>query len=138
MVGLNLERYQRQIVLPDFGQEGQDKLLQSKVLVIGAGGLGVPVLQYLTGMGVGTIGLVDGDVVSLSNLQRQVLYTEADIGRVKVEVAAQRLQQLNSTVSFQVNSEMLSKENAGELFKGSDVVVDCTDDIATRYLINDT
>jgi adenylyltransferase/sulfurtransferase len=135
---VNAERYQRQVVLPDFGQEGQDKLLRSKVLVIGAGGLGVPVLQYLTGMGVGTIGLVDGDVVSLSNLQRQVIYSESDIGLLKVDASVARLRQLNSSTTFNAYPEMLSEKNAIGIVAGYDVVVDCTDDIATRYLINDT
>jgi molybdopterin/thiamine biosynthesis adenylyltransferase/rhodanese-related sulfurtransferase len=135
---VSADRYQRQTVLPDFGIEGQERLARSKVLVVGAGGLGVPVLQYLTGMGVGTIGLIDADKVSLSNLHRQVLYTESDIGLSKVSVAVNRLRQLNSSTQFQSYDQMLTGNNASSLFSSYDLIVDCTDDIGTRYLINDT
>ncbi|WP_421764695.1 HesA/MoeB/ThiF family protein [Ekhidna sp.] len=134
---MNTERYQRQIVLPDFGAVGQQKLLDAKVVVVGAGGLGVPVLQYLVGMGVGTIRIVDGDDVSLSNLQRQVLYSTADVGKKKAEVAKERLKGLNPEVSIEVTTQMLEKQNANDLISGCDLVIDCTDNIETRYIIND-
>ncbi|MEP0987572.1 HesA/MoeB/ThiF family protein [Ekhidna sp.] len=134
---MNTERYQRQIVLPDFGAEGQQKLLDAKVVVVGAGGLGVPVLQYLVGMGVGTIRIVDGDDISLSNLQRQVLYFTADVGKKKAEVAKERLKGLNPEVSIEVTTQMLEKQNAKDLISGCDLVIDCTDNIETRYIIND-
>ncbi|HEX8460317.1 MAG TPA: HesA/MoeB/ThiF family protein [Segetibacter sp.] len=132
-----VDRYNRQTNLAGFGNAGQQKLLQSKVLVVGAGGLGVPVLQYLTAMGVGTIGIADGDVVSLSNLNRQVLYAEDDIGKPKVEVAAAKLSLLNSSVEIIPVESNVSVKNAIELFEQYDVVIDATDNIATRYLIND-
>lgn len=135
---LTSERYQRQTVLPDFGEEKQAILSKSKVLIVGVGGLGTPVLQYLTGMGVGTIGVVDGDKVSLSNLQRQVIFKESDIGSSKVQAATNHLRHLNSLTQFVEFDEMLMKENAESIFLPFDLVVDCTDDIATRYLINDT
>lgn len=134
---MKTERYQRQIVLPDFGVEGQQQLLDAKVVVIGAGGLGVPVLQYLVGMGVGNIRIVDGDEISLSNLQRQVLYATEDIGKKKAEVAKERLQFLNPDVSIEITVQMLDKRNADDLISGCDLVVDCTDNIETRYVIND-
>jgi len=132
-----LERYQRQMVLPDFGTEGQQKLAAAKVLVVGAGGLGVPVMQYLSAMGVGTLGLADADVVSLSNLHRQVLYTSEDIGRSKVEVAKAKLERQNPHVQFGIFKEMISEKNALKFLTGFDVVVDCTDAIDARYAIND-
>lgn len=135
---LSSERYIRQTVLPDFGEQKQAKLERSRVLVVGAGGLGTPVLQYLTGMGVGTLGIIDGDKISLSNLHRQVIYKESDIGLSKASVAAIHLNQLNSTVQINEFDQMLTSENAESIFAEFDVVVDCTDDIATRYLINDT
>jgi len=134
---VNAERYQRQTVLPDFGEAGQERLLTAKVCIVGAGGLGVPVLQYLTAMGVGTIGMVDDDVVSLSNLHRQVLYAPEDIGQSKVAVAKDKLEKQNPKVSFKVFNEMLSAENASVILSGFDVVVDCTDAIDVRYVIND-
>lgn len=134
---MNTERYQRQIVLPDFGPEGQRKLTEAKVLVVGAGGLGVPVLQYLAGMGVGQITIVDEDVVSLSNLQRQVLYRTDDVGKKKVEVAKSSLRQLNPGIEIDVVDEMISRSNAEQLVSGNQVVIDCTDSIEARYIIND-
>ncbi|WP_420316132.1 molybdopterin-synthase adenylyltransferase MoeB [Ekhidna sp.] len=134
---MNAERYQRQIVLPDFGAEGQQKLLDAKVVVVGAGGLGVPVLQYLVGMGVGTILIVDGDDISLSNLQRQILYSTADVGKKKAEVAKERLRGLNPEVSIEVTTQMFDGNNAKDLISGCDLVIDCTDNIETRYIIND-
>ncbi|HLW20749.1 MAG TPA: HesA/MoeB/ThiF family protein [Cyclobacteriaceae bacterium] len=134
---INQERYLRQLQLPRFGEEGQKKLTGAKVLVIGAGGLGVPVLQYLTGMGVGNIGVMDEDVVSLSNLHRQVIYTPQDVGRSKVSCCVPRLQQLNPEITITGIPIALSKNNALEMVAGYDVVVDATDNFTARYLIND-
>lgn len=130
-------RYSRQMRLPGFGEIVQQKLLQAKVLVVGAGGLGVPVLQYLTGMGIGTLGIVDADMVSLSNLHRQVLYTEHNTGQSKAVAAAEKLQQLNSEVTFKLYNEYLRPQNALQIIAGYDVVVDATDNFSARYLIND-
>ncbi len=130
-------QYARHLVLPEIGEVGQLKLKQAKVLVIGAGGLGCPILQYLVAAGVGTIGIVDGDSVSISNLQRQILFTHADVGKNKAETAKTRLKQLNPNIHIQAYSEFLSKENALELFAKYDIVVDGSDNFATRYLLND-
>lgn len=130
-------RYTRQINLPGFGPEAQQKLAAAKVLIVGAGGLGVPALQYLCAMGVGTIGIVDDDLVNLHNLHRQVLYTTADVGRTKVEVAAERLLALNPSVNVQPFDVRLKRDNALPLIEGFDLVIDGTDNFATRYLIND-
>jgi len=134
---MNTERYQRQIVLPEVGPAGQQKLLDAKVLVVGAGGLGVPVLQYLVSMGVGKIGIVDEDVVSLSNLQRQVLYRTDDIGKPKVDVAISSLQNLNPDVTLKPYHGFLTTENSEEIITSYDLVVDCTDNIEVRYIIDD-
>lgn len=130
-------RYDRQTMLPEIGEEGQAKLKKAKVLIIGVGGLGSPISLYLTAAGVGTIGLVDDDVVSLSNLQRQVLYKEEEIGKSKVLCAAQRLKALNSEVDIHTYCTRLSKENAHHLIDSFDLVVDGCDNFATRYLISD-
>lgn len=131
------ERYQRQLILKGFGAEAQQKLLSASVLVIGAGGLGCPVLQYLTAAGVGAVGIVDDDVVSLSNLHRQVLYNVRMIGRPKVECAVEVLQQLNPQTKFTVYNERLTSKNADGILSSFDVVVDGSDNFATRYLVND-
>lgn len=131
------ERYRRHLSLPELGVEGQRKLLDSKVLLIGAGGLGCPLAQYLAAAGVGTLGLVDNDVVDVSNLQRQVLYSTSDVGRPKVEVARERVAALNPDVVVTPYELMLSSENALEIFEGYDVIVDGTDNFPTRYLSND-
>jgi molybdopterin/thiamine biosynthesis adenylyltransferase/rhodanese-related sulfurtransferase len=130
-------RYARHYSLNNFGSEGQQKLANAKVLVIGAGGLGCPVLQYLAAAGVGTIGLADNDVVSLSNLQRQVLYSTEDIGRAKASVGALKLQQLNPDITIESYKMMVSNDNALDLIASYDIVIDCTDNFAARYLIND-
>ena len=130
-------QYHRHIILEEFGQKGQEKLKKAKVLVIGAGGLGCPVLQYLTAAGVGTIGIVDFDVVDQSNLQRQVLYTTEDIGKPKAEQAAMRLSNLNPFVNFEIHNYKLNKDNAELLFSAYDVIVDGSDNFATRYLVSD-
>ncbi|GAB3828161.1 molybdopterin-synthase adenylyltransferase MoeB [Pontibacter rugosus] len=132
-----LKRYNRQLILPELGQQGQEKLKQAKVLMIGAGGLGCPVLQYLVAAGVGTIGIADMDVVSESNLHRQILYTLADVGKSKAEVAAQKLSQQNPFVQFNIHSEGITVDNALELVQTYDVVIDGSDNFPTRYLVND-
>nr|BFF38335.1 molybdopterin-synthase adenylyltransferase MoeB [Tenacibaculum mesophilum] len=131
------KQYNRHLILDKVGEEGQLKLKQAKVLVIGAGGLGCPVLQYLTAAGVGTIGIIDDDVVDQSNLQRQILYTIDDIGKSKAETAANRLSKLNPFVQFYVYKEKLTNQNAISLFEKYDVIVDGSDNFATRYLTND-
>jgi adenylyltransferase/sulfurtransferase len=131
------ERYQRQVILPELGVEGQQKLLDAKVLVIGAGGLGCPVLQYLTAAGVGTIGIVDDDVVALNNLHRQVLYSVNDIGLSKAERAADILQQLNPEIKIIPYNERLTTQNALMILGDFDFIVDGSDNFPTRYLVND-
>ncbi|PWJ41012.1 HesA/MoeB/ThiF family protein [Sediminitomix flava] len=130
-------RYSRHILLSEIGEEGQLKLKSAKVLVIGAGGLGCPVLQYLSAAGVGTIGIVDGDQVGLSNLQRQILYTTQDIGFSKAEKAMEKLKAMNPLLDYKIYTSHLSKDNVFEIFEQYDVVVDCTDNFPTRYMIND-
>ena len=131
------DRYRRQLSLPEFGLDGQRKLLEARVLLIGVGGLGCPAAQYLAAAGVGTIGLVDDDLVSVSNLHRQILYSAADIGRPKVEVARERLEALNPDVEIAVHATRLDSSNALELFADYDVILDGTDNFPTRYLTND-
>ncbi|HJS53985.1 MAG TPA: HesA/MoeB/ThiF family protein [Chitinophagaceae bacterium] len=131
------ERYHRQIILPEFGEEGQQKLLKAKVLVIGAGGLGCPALQYLTAAGVGTIGIIDDDVVALNNLHRQILYSVNDIGLSKAERAAHILQQLNPDIKINAYNERLVTSNALLLIDAFDIIIDGTDNFSTRYMIND-
>ena len=130
-------RYSRHLIMPEVGLEGQKKLKSSKVLCIGAGGLGSPLALYLAAAGVGTLGIVDFDVVDFSNLQRQVIHSEKTVGEPKVESARNRLLELNSDVNVVVHEEMLSSRNAMEIMKDYDVVVDGTDNFATRYLTND-
>lgn len=131
------KQYSRHLQLDEIGLTGQLKLKQAKVLVIGAGGLGCPVLQYLTAGGIGTIGIIDDDCVEQSNLQRQILFTINDIGLNKAECAAKRLQQLNPFTTFITYVKKLSSDNAIELFKSYDIIVDGTDNFPTRYLVND-
>ncbi|MBP5412196.1 MAG: HesA/MoeB/ThiF family protein [Bacteroidales bacterium] len=138
MTEYDLKRYQRQIILPDFGEEGQQKLLNAKVLVVGVGGLGSVAALYLTAAGIGTIGLMDNDVVALHNLQRQILYREDEIGQPKVDLAVKTLNRLNSQVQLIPYPYLLSHENATKILKEYDIVVDCTDNYPARYLINDT
>jgi adenylyltransferase/sulfurtransferase len=130
-------RYDKQIALPEVGEAGQQKLAEAKVLVVGAGGLGCPALQYLAAAGIGTIGIVDGDVVNETNLHRQVLYTNSDVGKPKVEVAAERLKQLNPELEIQTYSEFLTASNAMDIVANYDLIVDATDNFAARYRIND-
>lgn len=130
-------RYSRHLLLPEVGADGQKRLKASRILVIGAGGLGSPVSLYLTAAGVGTIGLVDHDTVDTSNLQRQILYKEADAGRSKAVAARERLQSLSSAVNVEVHEERLDATNAERLLSAYDVIVDGTDNFPTRYLVND-
>ncbi len=132
------ERYKRHILLEEVGEEGQEKLLQAKVLVVGAGGLGAPVLQYLTAAGIGCIGIVDADQVTLSNLQRQILYKEEHLGKDKVEVAQQTLNSLNSMVQIKTYKCFLTYENAEKIIADYDVVVGATDNFKSRVLIDTT
>ncbi len=130
-------RYLRQIVLPEVGEAGQKALSQAKVLVVGAGGLGSPCLQYLAAAGVGTIGVVDDDVVDISNLQRQVLFSTNDVGKSKASVAGTTLGALNPHVKFQLFQERLTSENALEIGSSFDIIVDGTDNFNTKFLLND-
>jgi molybdopterin/thiamine biosynthesis adenylyltransferase/rhodanese-related sulfurtransferase len=132
-----LSRYSRHLAIPEFGIVGQEKLKAATVLVIGAGGLGSPLLLYLTAAGVGHIGIVDFDVVDDSNLQRQVLYTVDDIGKSKAHTAKERLKALNPHVKFTVYNKAFTKENAMEIIKDYDLVADGSDNFPTRYLVND-
>lgn len=132
------ERYRRHIMLPEIGVEGQRRINAGKVLVIGAGGLGSPVLMYLAAAGVGTIGIVDGDSVDLSNLQRQVIHGTSDIGRLKVESAADSIRAINPDVEVVLHREFFCEENARELVSGYDFIVDATDSFGIKMLINDT
>jgi sulfur-carrier protein adenylyltransferase/sulfurtransferase len=134
---LQYERYQRQIQLKEFGEIGQQKLLAAKVLVIGAGGLGCPALQYLAAAGVGTIGIVDDDIVALHNLHRQILFTTNDIGLNKAIVAKEKLTQLNSEIKINVYTERLTVANALKIMDVYDIILDGTDNFVTRYMIND-
>lgn len=130
-------RYQRQLILKGFGHSAQVKLVNASVLVIGAGGLGCPLLQYLVAAGVGNIGIADNDVVSLSNLHRQVLYTMEDIGKSKVEVAKKRLQSMNDSVNIKIWNERWTQQHCIDHFNHYDLIVDATDNFSSRYLIND-
>src|SRR5581483_2466917 len=132
-----IKRYTRHILLPEVGVTGQKKLLDAKVLVVGAGGLGAPASLYLAAAGVGTIGLVDFDTVDASNLQRQVIYSTKDVGRRKLEAAADRLTSLNPNVRIITHETALSSANALDILKDYDVVVDGADNFPTRYLVND-
>jgi molybdopterin/thiamine biosynthesis adenylyltransferase/rhodanese-related sulfurtransferase/molybdopterin converting factor small subunit len=132
-----IRRYSRHLIMPEVGMEGQTRLKNARVLAIGAGGLGSPLALYLAAAGVGTIGLVDFDVVDDSNLQRQVLYGVGDVGRPKLEAAAERLSGLNPHIRIIRHEERLTSENALEIFRDYDVVADGTDNFPTRYLVND-
>lgn len=131
------QQYSRHLILDEIGIEGQLKIKNASVLVIGAGGLGCPVLQYLTAAGVGRIGIIDNDLVEQSNLQRQILYTHDDIGSNKAITAASRLEKLNPYITLDTYPVRLTKDNALELFGSYDIIVDGSDNFATRYLVND-
>lgn len=130
-------RYNRHVILEGFGMEGQRRLLNSKVLIVGMGGLGAPTAMYLAAAGVGTIGIVDGDFVSATNLQRQVIYTSADVGKMKVDVAADRLVAMNPDVTVVKHDVFLNEENAMDIIGKYDFVVEGTDNFASKYLVND-
>ena len=132
-----VERYARHLVLREIGGPGQQKLKAARVLLVGMGGLGAPAALYLAAAGVGTLGLADPDVVSLSNLQRQVLYQTDDVGRPKVEVAAERLIAINPHVAIEPHPVWLDAGNAGELIARYDLILDGTDDFATRFAVSD-
>ncbi|MEO6836338.1 MAG: molybdopterin-synthase adenylyltransferase MoeB [Candidatus Tumulicola sp.] len=133
-----LRRYSRHLLIPEVGLHGQERLNESRVLVIGAGGLGSPALQYLAAAGVGRIGVMDGDVVDETNLQRQTIFATADIGRNKATAAAARLRALNPSIAADAMPVYFDGDNARELVRLYDVVLDCTDRFPTRYLINDS
>jgi len=130
-------RYKRHIILPEIGEAGQEKLKSAKVLVVGAGGLGAPVLQYLTAAGLGTIAIMDDEIVNEDNLHRQILYGGHDLGKLKTIISKQRLNALNPFVNHQIFNIRLKPENAIDFVSQYDIVVDATDNISSRYLIND-
>ena len=132
-----LERYSRHIILKEIGVKGQKKLLNAKVLIIGAGGLGAPAALYLAAAGVGTIGIVDADVVDLSNLQRQVIHTTADIGKDKVESAKETMQAINPDVNVITYKEYMTSYNIMDIIKDYDFILDGTDNFPAKFLIND-
>jgi adenylyltransferase/sulfurtransferase len=132
-----IERYARHLVLRDVGGPGQGKLRSARVLVIGAGGLGAPLIQYLAAAGIGTIGIVDDDVVSLSNLQRQVIHGTPDLGQLKIASAAKAIERLNPHVAVEGHATRLTEENARDLVRGYDIVADGSDNFATRYAVSD-
>ncbi|MXR51417.1 molybdopterin-synthase adenylyltransferase MoeB [Halovenus sp. WSH3] len=132
-----LDRYSRHIIMDDVGPEGQAALLDSSVLVVGAGGLGAPVLQYLAAAGVGHIGIADDDVVELSNLQRQVIHGNDDVGRPKVDSAEEFIAALNPDVDVDTYETRVTQDNAESLIEGYDVIVDASDNFPTRFLLND-
>lgn len=131
-------RYNRQTILPEIGDEGQGKIKKARVLVIGAGGLGCPVLQYLSTAGVGTIGIVDFDTIEIHNLHRQILYTENEIGLPKASTAKKVLEKLNPLIQVIAIEEKITPENASELIQYYDIIIDGSDNFKTRYLVNDT
>lgn len=130
------ERYARQIVLPEIGERGQEKILNARVIIIGAGGLGCPAAIYLAAAGVGKITLVDNDRVALSNLNRQIAFEEADIGRLKTEALADRLRDIRHDICVNIISSNLTAENAEAIISGHDILLDCTDNFITRDAIN--
>jgi len=132
-----IERYSRQIILPEIGGVGQKKIMQAKVLLIGCGGLGSPCAYYLAGAGVGKIGLVDSDAVELNNLQRQIVHFTKDIGRQKTESAKEKLESINRDIEVVTHPVRLTSENIMDIIKGYDIIVDGSDNFPTRYLVND-
>jgi adenylyltransferase/sulfurtransferase len=133
-----IRRYSKQIMIPEIGIKGQEKLKQAKVLVVGAGGLGCPVLQYLTAAGIGKIAIIEFDKVDETNLQRQVLYGSSDVGKLKSIIAKNRLEHLNSLLEFKIFNLRLDASNSLNILKNFDVIVDATDNLDTRYIINDS
>ncbi len=131
------ERYKRHLLMPEIGIDGQKRLNNGRVLIIGAGGLGSPIALYLAGAGVGTIGIIDGDVVDLSNLQRQIIHTVDDIGRLKVESAREKIQRLNPDVNVVMYDKFLDANNIAGIIASYDFVIDATDNFEMKFLIND-
>lgn len=134
---LQIERYSRHIILPEVGGKGQAKLLSGRILIIGAGGLGSPAALYLAAAGVGTLGLADGDVVDLTNLQRQIAHTTADVGHAKVESAAAKCRAINPDVTVRLHPEHIRADNALAIFRDYDFVIDGTDSFAAKFLVAD-
>jgi len=132
-----VRRYSRHLIIPDVGVQGQKRLKNSKVLVVGAGGLGSPALMYLAAAGVGTLGVIDFDVVDESNLQRQIIHGQSDVGRSKAESAAATIAEINPLITVRLHNEALSNDNVMDIFSQYDLIVDGTDNFATRYLVND-
>jgi sulfur-carrier protein adenylyltransferase/sulfurtransferase len=132
-----VRRYSRHLIIPDVGMAGQKRLKNAKVLCVGAGGLGSPALMYLAAAGVGTLGVIDFDIVDESNLQRQIIHGQSDVGRPKAESAAASIKEINPLVEVIVHNEALSNDNVMEIFAGYDLIVDGTDNFATRYMVND-
>jgi adenylyltransferase/sulfurtransferase len=132
-----VRRYSRHLIIPDVGMTGQKRLKNAKVLCVGAGGLGSPALLYLAAAGVGTVGIIDFDVVDESNLQRQIIHGQSDVGRSKAESARDSIREINPNVTVIVHEERLDSDNAMQIFSGYDLIVDGTDNFATRYLVND-
>jgi molybdopterin/thiamine biosynthesis adenylyltransferase len=132
-----LLRYSRQIILSEIGHQGQEKLLDSKVLVVGAGGLGSPALYYLAAAGIGTLGIADFDVVGISNLQRQILHSTGDLGQKKTESAAEKLRQLNPELKIITFPQRVTVDNVAEIIAGFDLVIDAADNFSTRFLVSD-
>src|SRR5262249_44065345 len=130
-------RYSRHLIMPEVGMEGQQKLKAAKVLCIGAGGLGSPLALYLTAAGVGTLGIVDFDVVDYTNLQRQIIHSTSDVGRKKLDSAAEKLKSINPFINLRTFETRLSSANALDLFREFDIIADGTDNFPTRYLVND-
>ena len=133
-----MDRYNRQHILKEIGVEGQERLKNSSVLIVGVGGLGSPIALYLVAAGVGRVGLIDDDTVSLSNLQRQVLYCESEVGHIKVDCAQRRLNALNSTTKIETYNTRFNSDNAEDIASNYDIIIDGCDNYETRYLINDT
>jgi molybdopterin/thiamine biosynthesis adenylyltransferase/rhodanese-related sulfurtransferase len=132
-----VRRYSRHLIIPDVGMAGQKRLKNAKVLCVGAGGLGSPALMYLAAAGVGTLGVIDFDVVDESNLQRQIIHGQSDVGRPKAESAAASIKEINPLVTVVIHNEALSNDNVMDVFAGYDLIVDGTDNFATRYMVND-
>jgi molybdopterin-synthase adenylyltransferase len=137
LTDIQRERYSRNILINDIGEEGQEKILSSRILVIGAGGLGSPNILYLAAAGVGTLGIADADNVDISNLQRQVIHRTSDIGRPKTESAKEKVKQINPDVNVAVYHKRITAENIAEIIRDYDFIVECTDSFESKFLIND-
>src|ERR671920_2136557 len=137
LTAAEVERYSRHLIIPEIGALGQRRLKNAKVLVIGAGGLGAPALLYLAAAGVGTIGIIEFDTVDESNLQRQIIHGQSDIGKSKAESARDSIHEINPLVQVNLHTERLDSTNVMELFAQYDLIVDGTDNFATRYMVND-